>query len=166
MSSFLFGLIILSAGILGIVVTLTFTLIAIFKRTPKNWRRSGISLLSSGIIVIILILIHEVILFPPNPKTEQLVLMAYREAPIGGIWLGVYNDQTWQLGYSSVEITSTGTYQIIGDTLTLIANKGTIIIGESERTSFVIEPKYLVEVKNSGIKSLEIQLNKLEKEGL
>ena len=166
MSSFLIGLIILLAGILGIIVTLTFTVIAIIKRSSKNWRRAGFSLLSSGTIVIILILVHEVILFPPNPKVEQLVLTAYREAPIGGIWLGVYNDQTWQLGYSSVEITSEGTYQLVGDTLTLTAIEGTTVIGESERTSFIIEPRYLVEVKNSGIRSLEIQLNKLEKNGL
>ncbi|MEP1032970.1 hypothetical protein [Ekhidna sp.] len=166
MSSFLFGLIILLTGILGLLVTLTFTIIAIFKRNSKSWKRSGYSLLASSAIIITLILIHEVILFPPNPKTEQLLISAYREAPLGGIWLGVYDDQTWQLGYSSVEITSEGTYQLSGDTLTLIASEGTSVIGDSERTSFIIKPKNLVELKNSGIRSLEIHLNKLEKNGL
>jgi hypothetical protein len=118
------------------------------------------------VAVITLILIQETILYPPNPKIDQLILSAYREAPIGGIWLGVYEDRTWQLGYSSVEITSEGTYQLAGDTLTLIANEGTTVIGESERTSFLIETKYLVEVENSGIRSLEIQRNKLEMNGL
>jgi hypothetical protein len=162
----LFGLIILLVGTVGLIVTLTFAVIAIFKKNSKNWKRSGISLATTTVAVIALILIQETILYPPNPKIDQLILSAYREAPIGGIWLGVYEDRTWQLGYSSVEITSEGTYQLAGDTLTLIANEGTTVIGESERTSFLIETKYLVEVENFGIRSLEIQLNKLEMNGL
>jgi len=166
MSSFLFGLIILFAGIIGIVVTLMFTLIAIFKRNSKKWRRAGISLVTSTVVIISLILVYETILYPPNPKIEQLVLFAYREAPLGGVWLGIYEDQTWQIGYSSVEITSEGSYLLNGDTLTLIASPGTTIIGESKRISFIIDPKYLVEVKNSGIRFLEIKMNKLENDGL
>ncbi len=159
---FLFGLLILLVAFVGLITTLTFVVIAIFKKNSKNWKRSGISLATTTLAVIVLILVQETILYPPNPKTEQLLLSAYREAPIGGIWLGVYNDQTWQLGYSSVEITSEGTYEVAGDTITLIAYDGTTVIGEAERTSFLIEPKYLVEVENSGIRSLEIQLNKLK----
>lgn len=162
MSSFIFGLIILLTGIIGIIVTLTFAVIAIFKRNSKSWKRTGYSLLLSGAMVVSLILVHEEILFPPNPKIEKLVLSAYREAPLGGIWLGVYNDQTWELGYSSVDITSRGTYKLSNDTLTLIATEGTTVIGESELTSFLIKPKHLLEVENTGIKSLEIQLNNLE----
>lgn len=166
MSSFFFGLILLFAAILGIIATLIFTLIAISRRTSKSWAWSGYSFFMSSSIVIMLILIHELILFPPNPKTDQLVLTAYREAPIGGVWLGLYDDQIWQLGYSSVEITSAGKYQITGDTLTLYADEGTTIIGEVERTSFIIKSKSLVEIKNSGIRFLEIELNKVELEKL
>ncbi|MCV9386991.1 hypothetical protein [Reichenbachiella ulvae] len=161
----LFGLIILLVGSVGFLVTLTFVIMAIFKNS-KYWKLSGISLATTTLAVIALILIQETILYPPNPKIDKLVLSAYREAPIGGIWLGVYNDRTWQLGYSSVEITSEGKYELAGDTLTLFANDGTTVIGDSKRTSFLIEPKYLVEVENSGIRSLEIQLNKLETNGL
>lgn len=143
-------------------MTLTFAVAAIVKKNLKNWKRSGISFLATVASVFILIFIQETIIYPPNPKSDQLILSAYREAPLGGIWLGVYNDQTWQLGNSSVEITSEGTYQLTGDTLTLTANEGTTIMGEFQRTSFIIKPKHLIEIKNSGIWSLEIQLNTLE----
>lgn len=162
----LFGIFTLFVGMIGLLVTLTFVTIAIFKKSPNSWKRSGISLAATILTTITLITIQETILFPPNPKIEKLILSAYREAPIGGIWLGVYDDQTWQLGYSSIEITAEGTYKINEDTLTLVADQGTTIIGDSERTSFLIKQKSLIEVENSGIRSLEIQINKLTKIGM
>jgi energy-coupling factor transporter transmembrane protein EcfT len=161
MTSFLFGLIILLAGVLGIVTTLVFTVFAILKRNSKNWKRSGYSLLISGTVVIALILVHEVILFPPNPKIEQLVLSAHREAPIGAYWLGLYNDSTWEFGHSSSEIEFFGTYEILEDTLNLTTTKGTTFYNGDTTNQFLIQSYDLWEVENSGIKGLKIGLNKL-----
>jgi len=166
MDSFLSGLLILSVSILGIVVTLIFILVAIFKQSSRSWKRAGYSLLAFGTIVTGLFLYHKLILFPPNPKVDQLVFSAYREAPIGGIWLGLFDDKTWELGYSSVEITSSGTFDISGDTLKLIATEGTTVIKEFKQTSFIMKPDYLLELKNTGIRSLIIQMNEIEKNGL
>ncbi|WP_157963281.1 hypothetical protein [Algoriphagus litoralis] len=89
-------------------------------------------------------------------------MSAYREAPIGGIWLAIYTDQTWEIGNSSREITANGTYEIKSDTLILTAAQGTSIIGEIDQTSFIIQSESLIEINNSGILSLEIILNNMK----
>lgn len=133
-----------------------------FKRTKSGkLRLAGIVFFSTvGLILIITVIEFQV--YPNNPKADQLIMSAYREAPIGGIWLAIYTDQTWEIGNSSREITANGTYEIKSDTLILTAAQGTSIIGETEKTSFIIESESLIEVNNSGIKSLKIMENKLK----
>ena len=162
----LFGFIILLTGTIGVLVTLFFAIVALIKRNSANWKSSGISLATTIVVIVSMIFVQETILYPPNPKIGQLVLSAYREAPIGGIWLGIYDDNTWQLGYSSKEITSEGTYRIFGDTLQLVANNGTTVIGDFNQTAFIIKAKSLIELNNSGIRSLEILQNKLDGQNL
>lgn len=164
MTSFLFGLIILLVGFLGLFATLTFIIIEIFKRKPKHWKKSIYSFLISGAVVILLILVHEVILFPPNPKLDDLVLTAYREAPIGGYWLGLYYDSTWEFGNSSREIEFDGTFEIIGDTLFLCTSSGSTFYNGNSSNQFLIQAEDLVEIENTGIKGLKIGLNKISKE--
>lgn len=164
MTSFLFGLIIFLAGILGIFVSLAFIIIAIIKRKSKHWKKSIYSLLISGAVVILLILVHEVILFPTNPKLDELVLTAYREAPIGGYWLGLYNDSTWEFGNSSREIEFDGTFEIIGDTLFLSTSPGSTFYNGKSSNQFLIQSEDLVEIENTGIKGLKIGLNIISKE--
>ena len=158
---FLTGLIKFFIGLAGVILTLVFLFIAIFKRTKKGLiRKAGITLFSS-VMIIIVISVVEYFIYPINQKTDQLLLTAYREAPLGGIWLALYHDKTWELGFSSREITATGTYQINADTLYLTAMDDTIIIGEIDKTSFIIGEKTLIEIQNSGIRSLEIIINNM-----
>ncbi|WP_339754579.1 hypothetical protein [Algoriphagus aquimarinus] len=114
----------------------------------------------STIGVILLIIIVDLFLFPINQKSDQLILSAYREAPLGGIWLALYDDQTWEIGYSSREITSSGNYFIRHDTLTLNAQSGKTILQDISKTSFIIDSKNLREIENSGIRALEIVFKK------
>ncbi len=158
----LFGLITLLVGLLGLVLTSIFIVLALFKRNAKNWKRVGISFFGTTALIIILILIQEVFLYPPNPKIERLVLSAYREAPIGGYWLGLYNDSTWELGNSPREIEVFGTYTIIRDTLNLVASEGEIFYNGTTTNTFLINEKELIEIENSGIKWLSIGMNKLD----
>ncbi|CAD5279938.1 MULTISPECIES: hypothetical protein [unclassified Imperialibacter] len=162
----LFGLVVLATGIVGLLISLTFASIAVFKKGAKNWRRSGIAFLTTLAVTLCLILVQELVIYPPNPKLERLILSAYREAPIGGIWLGIYDDNTWQLGYSSKEITSEGTYRFSGDTLLLVADNGAKVIGDFDQTAFIIKANQLVELNNSGIRSLEILQNRLNEKKL
>ncbi len=98
---------------------------------------------------------------PTNSKLDQLVLTAHREAPIGAYWLGVYDDLTWELGNSSREIEVSGTYEISGDTLHLKTLGGTAFYNGATRNSFIIVGDDLMEVENTGIRGLEIKMNKL-----
>ncbi|SDL15045.1 hypothetical protein SAMN05421823_104502 [Catalinimonas alkaloidigena] len=162
----LFGLIILLVGVLGIIVTLTLFVTALFSKSNKWWKRIGFSILTTITLVITLILIQEVFVFPPNPRTDELVMSAYREAPIGGIWLGLYSDSTWELGNSSREIRLGGTYTIDGDKLNLKALKGTTFSNGELNNSFLINQTDLIEIENTGINGLEIGINRMNKNGL
>lgn len=151
-------------GVLGIFVTLVFIIIAIIKQKSKYWKKSIFSFLISGVVVILLILIHEVILFPPNPRLEDLVLTAYRKAPIGGYWLGLYKDSTWKFGNSSREIEFEGTFEIYGDTLFLNTSPGSTFYNGKSSNQFIIHTENLVEIDNTGIKGLKITLDKISNE--
>lgn len=157
---FISGLIKLFVGILGTSVCLIILIITIFSRHKKGKLKIATWTFSSTIGVILLIIIVDLFLFPINQKSDHLILSAYREAPLGGIWLALYDDQTWEIGYSSREITSSGNYLIRHDTLTLNAQSDKTILKDISKTSFIIDSKNLIEIENSGIRSLEIVYNK------
>ncbi len=159
---FLTGLIKLLIGLAGLTSTFILLFLSAFKRTRSGkLRLAGIVFFSTvGLILIITVIEFQV--YPKNPKADQLIMSAYREAPIGGIWLAIYTDQTWEIGNSSREITANGTYEIKSDTLILTAAQGTSIIGEIDQTSFIIQSESLIEINNSGILSLEIILNNMK----
>lgn len=160
---FITGLIKFFIGFAGLLLTFIFLGRALIKRRKRNsLKYAAINFFSTAIIILVITVV-EFLLYPTNPKTDKLLLTAYREAPLGGIWLALYTDQTWELGYSSREITATGTFALSGDTLSIKSKDGSRIIGEIEETMFLIHQNNLVELKNSGIKSLEIKINNLEK---
>lgn len=153
---FISGLIKLFVGILGSLVSLFFLISSIFSRHKKGKLKITAWTFTSTVGVILLIIIVDLFLFPLNKKSDQLILSAYREAPLGGIWLALYDDQTWEMGYSSREITSSGNFTIRYDTLTLNAQSGKTILKDISKTSFIIDSKNLTEIENSGINYLEI----------
>lgn len=160
------GLIKFFIGFIGVLGTLLFLILALLNRNKKGKLKiAGLTFIIS-VAIIVLITLVEFLIYPVNPKTEQLILTAYREAPLGGIWLALYDDETWELGYSSREITSKGTYKFHNDTLTIFAQEGQKIVKEIEQTSFTFDSGKLVEIQNSGIKVLEIQINKMNENGL
>jgi hypothetical protein len=161
---FISGIVKIFVVLFGVIITLTFLLLRVFKRTRKGKLKLAIISLFSTAAIIGIITLVEFQLFPTNKKTDKLLLTAYREAPIGGIWLALYNDSTWEIGFSSREITENGTYILRSDTLTLFATEGTAVVGQTTKTSFVIESDRLIEVENSGIKALEIKINKIKRD--
>ncbi len=148
-------------GLIGMVTSLIFLILSLFKKERKGKLKIAGTTFLSTIAIIVIITMIEFYSYPINPKSDEEVLTAFRETPLGGIWLALYRDQSWELGHSSREITSNGTYHIVGDTITLIASKGMTVIDEVGNTSFIIEEKDLVEIENSGIRSLKITSNKL-----
>jgi hypothetical protein len=163
---FITGIVKFFVGLVGVIATLTFLLLSVFKRTRKGKLKLAIITFFSTVAVIVIITLVEFQLYPINQKTDKLLLTAYREAPLGGIWLALYNDSTWEIGFSSREITANGTYELKSDTLTLSATEGTTVVGQTIKTSFVVESDRLIEVENSGIKALEIKINKINENGL
>lgn len=163
---FITGIVKFFVGLVGVIASLTFLLLSVFKRTRKGKLKLAIISLFSTVAIIGIITLVEFQLYPTNKKTDKLLLTAYREAPIGGIWLALYNDSTWEIGFSSREITANGTYELHSDTLTLFAKEGTTVVGQTTKTSFVVELNRLIEVENSGIKALEIKINKINENGL
>lgn len=157
---FISDLIKLFVGILGSLSSLFFLITGIFSRHKKDRLKIAAWAFTSAVGVILLIIIVDLFLFPINKKSDQLILSAYREAPLGGIWLALYEDETWEIGYSSREITSSGNYTIMHDTLTLNTQSGKTILKDISKTSFIIDSKYLTEIENSGIRSLEIVYKK------
>lgn len=117
------------------------------------------------IIVVALgaLLLVLVLLFPSREPKQGLVLSAYREAAIGGIFLGLYDDNSFELGNVSGSYTEKGFYIIKGDTLLLLAGKATKLRKEYNQLSFLIQENVLIEIPNTGINFLEIDKNKLRK---
>ena len=112
-----------------------------------------------GLSAIVLLLI---VLFPdPLPK-DGMILSAVREASLGGVRLNLYQDRSFELVNVRGKPTSSGTFTLQGDTLTLTATTGKIA-KDFGQTSFIIEKGVLVEVQNTGINFLEIDVNKLGK---
>lgn len=116
---------------------------------------------------LIIAIIKAALWYKSNQLNDGLILQASREAPIGGIWLGLYNDHHFNFGYFGlwdIDIEATGTYQIKGDTLLLKANRETEnVIFKNLR--FLILKGALMELPkdSSGIGYLEIWKNPLYK---
>jgi hypothetical protein len=161
MTLFLLGLLKFLIGLVGIFTSFVFLVLWVIKRTRRNKLRNAALTFLVTFILIIAISVLEFLRYPSNSKLNQLVLSAYREAPLGAFWLGVYDDLTWELGNSSREIEIRGTYTISGDTLYLTTSKGMVFYNGNAQNVFVISGDNLIEVENSGIRGLEISLNKL-----
>lgn len=163
MTMFIAGIFKFLLGLVGVLTTLVFLVLSLFKRTRKGklqW--AGITFFSTVVLIIIMTII-EFLIYPTNPKLDQLVLTAHREAPIGGYWLGLYDDSTWEFGNSSRELEINGTYTILEDTLNLTTTNGTTFYNGDTTNQFLIHPKDLLEVENTGIRGLKIGLNKLDR---
>ena len=157
-------LIILFILVIGLTLTVFLLIRALIKNKKERWKQARISGLTTVVVVIILFTVQELVLYPTNPKLDKLVFVAHREAPIGAYWLGLYDDSTWDFGVSSREVEFSGTYQLNGDTIELTTfDELTFYKGETEK-KFIIDQEDIWEVENSGIRGLEIKLNKLKNE--
>jgi hypothetical protein len=81
-----------------------------------------------------------------DPPKAGLCMAASREASLGGVWLGLYDDGTFAFGQFERDINTRGTYWFRGDTLLLTANPGTAISCEQPRHRFVLRQRRLVQL--------------------
>jgi len=139
----------------GLILTVIFLLSYLIKRRKARLRNAAISFASVLLSLSLLIVVEE-LFFSYNFEKKEEVLVASREAPIGGIVLKLYEDRTFEIG-GFREVKSAGTYELKSDTLFITAKQN----GYFTHTSFIIKKGYLEEVESTGIGFLEIHENKL-----
>ena len=163
---FIAGIIKFLIGLVGVLTTLVFLSLSLFKRTRRGkLKTAGITFFTT-VATILIITAFEFLIYPPNRNKDKLVLTAFREAPLGAYWLGLYDDSTWELGNSSREIKVKGTFTINGDTLNFKTLGGTAFYNGDTKKRFLIQENDLIEIENTGIGGLKIGLNKINKNGL
>ncbi|AIZ65408.1 hypothetical protein PK28_17195 (plasmid) [Hymenobacter sp. DG25B] len=95
-----------------------------------------------------------------------LQLEASRAASLGGIWLGLYQDQHFSMGYSETSLNTRGTYTFRDDTLRLTADPGTVITRGKDRLTFVLVDSLLLELPQPArlgrINYLQVRLNQFK----
>lgn len=96
-----------------------------------------------------------------NKAKKKVVLIASSEAPIGGIFLALYKDSTYELG-NFRQVESTGIFKLKTDTLFLTPADTSHIAEKFSETSFIMKGKELIEIQKTGIGWLEIHGNKLK----
>jgi len=94
-------------------------------------------------------------------QEKEVILVASREASSGGIILRLFNDNTFELGTLRKAKTE-GIYKLTGDTLFLSATDNSKLNKKFSPNVFIVKDNRLVEVNNTGISFLEIQVNKVQ----
>lgn len=114
--------------------------------------------------IIVIIFFSVLVMFEPSLLRPGLIFEAYREASLGGIWLGLYNDKRFEMGNSRGDINCEGYYTFKSDTLTLRVDKGIVNKKNPRTVSFLLQDGFLVEMpKTSDISFLEVRENHLKK---
>ncbi|MBF9252619.1 hypothetical protein I2I11_04890 [Pontibacter sp. 172403-2] len=143
-----------------LLLTVVFLVGYLIKRRKARLRNAAISF-ATAVLSFGLLLVVEELFFSYNFKNKEEVLVASREAPIGGILLKLYKDNTFEIG-GFREVKSSGTYELKADTIFLNATDNPKQNGYVTETSFIIRKGYLEEVEDTGIGFLEVHVNKLK----
>ena len=139
-----------------LILVLIYLIIGLVRRNKNQIKRAGIIYLIT-IGGLLLVIVGQSFL-PDKTKaysSKQTVLVATRKASLGAVQLKVYADSTYDLG-SDLKVTWRGRIKVHNDTLILLQN-------DKIAASFVVEPKMLKEVRNTGISFLQIERNSLIK---
>jgi uncharacterized SAM-binding protein YcdF (DUF218 family) len=143
-----------------LLLTVVFLVGYLIKRRKARLRNAAISF-ATAVLSFGLLLVVEELFFSYNFKNKEEVLVASREAPIGGILLKLYADNTFEIG-GFREVKSSGTYELKADTIFINATDNSKQNGYVTQTTFIIRKGYLEEVEDTGIGFLEVHVNKLK----
>ncbi len=144
----------------SLLLTGVFLLGYLIKRRKARLKNAAISF-ATGALSLFLLIVAEEMFFSYNSKNKKEVLVASREAPIGGILLKLYEDNTYEIGVLR-EVKSAGTYVLKSDTLFIAATDNPKQNSYITQTAFLIKEGYLEQIGNTGIGFLEIHVNKLK----
>src|SRR5688572_24886895 len=135
---------------LGFVIATLLLLLALFTWKKKYLKYTGLFIL----IISLLGVFSFTIDFFKN-RNREVLLTAFREAPLGGVLLTLYSDSTFELSNLMTYETS-GKFAITEDTLFISTNGSYKLLKNFTETTFLITEKNLVEINNTGIGRLEI----------
>ncbi|MBC3540722.1 hypothetical protein ACFSC6_12600 [Rufibacter sediminis] len=142
------------------LLTITFLLGYLLKRVKSRARNAAVSFLVAVVALSSFLLIEE-LFFSYNTEDKEEVLVAHREAPIGGILLKLYADRTFELGgFRKVE--TTGTFEVKQDTLFITSTNNPKVSNQFNSRSFLIKENHLEETTDTGIGILAIHKNSLK----
>jgi hypothetical protein len=120
----------------GLILTVIFLLGYLIKRRKARLRNAAISFASAALSLSLLIVAEE-LFFSYNSEDKKEVLVASREASIGGIVLKLYEDKTFEIG-GFREVKSIGTYYLKSDTLFITASDNPKHKEYFTKSSFII----------------------------
>lgn len=144
----------------GIIITVAFLITGLFGNRNIALRRAGIVFFPTVLIIITLTIIESNIL-QERTVDKEVIFVAAREAPLGGIALTLYADSSFELG-NSRNYQSKGRFKVKGDTIFISSHKSSKLLNNKNRTSFLIKNRILEDIGNSGIVFLEIKENNLK----
>jgi hypothetical protein len=150
--------------ILIMAVGLSFTVVSLigylFTKRKVRLRNAAISFASVALSFPVLIVVEE-LFFSYNSENKKEVMVASREAPLGGILLRLYEDSTFEIGgFRQVEVA--GTFGLRSDTLFIIPTDNPKRDKYTTQLSFIIKEGHLEEVEDSGLGLLQTHMNKLK----
>jgi hypothetical protein len=143
-----------------LIFTVVFLVGYLIKRRKARLKNVAISFATAVLSLGLLIVVEE-LFFSYNFKNKEEVLVASREAQIGGILLKLYADNTFEIG-GFREVKSSGIYELKSDTLLLTATNSPKQNGYITQTSFIIRKGYLEEIEDNGIGFIDVHVNKLK----
>lgn len=144
----------------GLILTVIFLLSYLIKGKKLRLRKAALSFTTAVFSFLLLIGVEE-LFFSYNFEDKEEVLVASREAPIGGIVLKLYADKTFEIG-GFREVKSIGTFELNSDTLLITSINKKKNNKYITQASFIIKEGYLEEIEASGIGFLEIHVNRLK----
>jgi hypothetical protein len=145
---------------LGISLTIIILVIGLFGDKKRSIRRASFIFFPTIILVILLTVIDFNNINQEIDK--ETLLVAYREAPLGGLALTLYADSTFHLiNFDKYELE--GVFRLKGDTIFISSNKKKKYLKNGNNTAFIIKKNMLIDVGNSGIVFLDLKEYKLKK---
>ncbi|WP_187262662.1 hypothetical protein [Pontibacter beigongshangensis] len=144
----------------GFVLTFIFLVVFLRKKKLARLLHATLTILATTFLFYILNW-EELTQRDFNRAKKKVVLTASREKLIGGVFLALYEDGTYELGNLRRVVTA-GVFCVKADSLFLITTDTTHLPGASSKTSFIINKEELVEIQNTGIERLEVHENRLK----
>ena len=158
-------MIIAFVGFVGILLTVTFLIIGLFGNRKRAIKRAALTFFPTILFVIIAVVIERNT-SKELKKEKEVVFIATREAPLGGISLILYADSTFKI--SNLGLSKSNNYELNGDyflkrdTIFISSNDPRKLLKNGNKTSFLIKRRIIEDSGNSGIVYMEIKENNLK----